>query len=204
MSDIGKPLNNSAYQGKIRLISVNAEDLFFKGHITAEEYAMLCKGEKISMSIHATDKIPEDETSCVQEVAEGLAKILKQNPVSDTTICLDTVIKTAKEIIDSTVEDWIPNQIDNTLIRKKRSEVSLEDNLLRPKFEVRFTLLNIEKETSQTIGTSIGVDTTLLVGDELKDKPFWDRFQYAVQNQFTTVALQLIRAIKTGNFGINH
>lgn len=204
MSDIGKLLNDSASQGKIRPISVNAEDLFFKGHITAEEYAMLCKGEKISMSIHATDKIPEDEPSCVQEVAEGLAKILKQNPVSDTTICLDTVIKTAKEIIDSTVEDWIPNQIDNTLIRKKRSEVSLEDNPLRPKFEVRFTLLNIEKETSQTIGTSIGVDTTLLVGDELKDKPFWDRFQYAVQNQFTTVALQLIRAIKTGNFGINH
>lgn len=204
MSDIGKPLNNSASQGKIRLISVNAEDLFFKGHITAEEYAMLCKGEKISMSIHATDKIPEDETSCVQEVAEGLAKIRKQNPVSGITSCLDTVIKTAKEIIDSTVEDWIPNQIDNTLIRTKRSEVSLEDNSLRPKFEVRFTLLNIEKETSQTIGTSIGVDTTMLVGDELKDKPFWDRFQYAVQNQFTTVALQLIRAIKTGNFGINH
>lgn len=204
MSDIGKPLNNSASQRKIRLISVNAEDLFFKGHITAEEYAMLCKGEKISMSIHATDKIPEDETSCVQEVAEGLAKIRKQNPVSGITSCLDTVIKTAKEIIDSTVEDWIPNQIDNTLIRTKRSEVSLEDNPLRPKFEVRFTLLNIEKETSQTIGTSIGVDTTMLVGDELKDKPFWDRFQYVVQNQFTTVALQLIRAIKTGNFGINH
>lgn len=204
MSDIGKPLNNSASQGKIRLISVNAEDLFFKGHITAEEYAMLCKGEKISMSIHLTDKIPEDETSCVQEVAEGLAKIQKQNPVSGITSCLDTVIKTAKEIIDSTVEDWIPNQIDNTLIRKKRSEVSLEDNPLRPKFEVRFTLLNIEKETSQTIGTSIGVDTTLLVGDGLKDKPFWDRFQYTVQNQFTTVALQLIRAIRTGNFGINH
>lgn len=204
MSDIGKLLNDSASQGKIRPISVNAEDLFFKGHITAEEYAMLCKGEKISMSIHATDKIPEDETSCVQEVAEGLAKIQKQNPVSGITSCLDTVIKTAKEIIDSTVEDWIPNQIDNTLIRTKRSEVSLGDNPLRPKFEVRFTLLNIEKETSQTIGTSIGVDTTLLVGDELKDKPFWDRFQYAVQNQFTTVALQLIRAIKTGNFGINH
>lgn len=204
MSDIGKLLNDSASQGKIRPISVNAGDLFFKGHITAEEYAMLCKGEKISMSIHATDKIPEDEKSCVQEVAEGLAKIQKQNPVSGITSCLDTVIKTAKEIIDSTVEDWIPNQIDNTLIRTKRSEVSLEDNLLRPKFEVRFTLLNIEKETIQTIGTSIGVDTTLLVGDELKDKPFWDRFQYAVQNQFTTVALQLIRAIKTGNFGINH
>lgn len=204
MSDIGKLLNDSASQRKIRPISVNAEDLFFKGHITAEEYAMLCKGEKISMSIHATDKIPEDEKSCVQEVAEGLAKIQKQNPVSGITSCLDTVIKTAKEIIDSTVEDWIPNQIDNTLIRTKRSEVSLGDNPLRPKFEVRFTLLNIEKETSQTIGTSIGVDTTLLVGDELKDKPFWDRFQYAVQNQFTTVALQLIRAIKTGNFGINH
>lgn len=204
MSDIGKLLNDSASQGKIRPISVNAEDLFFKGHITAEEYAMLCKGEKISMSIHATDKIPEDEQICVQEVAEGLAKIRKQNPVSGITSCLDTVIKTAKEIIDSTVEDWIPNQIDNTLIRTKRSEVSLEDSPLRPKFEVRFTLLNIEKETSQTIGTSIGVDTTLLVGDELKDKPFWDRFQYAVQNQFTTVTLQLIRAIKTGNFGINH
>lgn len=204
MSDIGKLLNDSASQGKIHPISVNAEDLFFKGHITAEEYSMLCKGEKISMSIHATDKVPEDGQICVQEVAEGLAKILKQNPVRDTTSCLDTVIKTAKEIIDSTVEDWIPNQIDNTLIRTKRSEVSLEDNPLRPKFEVRFTLLNIEKETSQTIGTSIGVDTTLLVGDELKDKPFWDRFQYAVQNQFTTVALQLIRAIKTGNFGINH
>ena len=204
MSDIGKLLNDSASQGKIRPISVNAEDLFFKGHITAEEYSMLCKGKKISMSIHANDKIPEDEPICVQEVAEGLAKILKQNTVSDTTSCLDNVIKTAKEIIDSTVEDWIPNQIDNTLIRTKRSEVSLEDSSLRPKFEVRFTLLNIEKETSQTIGTSIGVDTTLLVGDELKDKPFWDRFQYAVQNQFTTVALQLIRAIKTGNFGINH
>lgn len=204
MSDIGKLLNDSASQGKIHPISINAEDLFFKGHITAEEYFMLCKGEKISMSIHATDKVPEDGQICVQEVAEGLAKILKQNPVRDTTSCLDTVIKTAKEIIDSTVEDWIPNQIDNTLIRTKRSEVSLEDNPLRPKFEVRFTLLNIEKETSQTIGTSIGVDTTLLVGDELKDKPFWDRFQYVVQNQFTTVALQLIRAIKTGNFGINH
>lgn len=204
MSDIRKLLNDSASQGKIRPISVNAEDLFFKGNITAEEYAMLCKGEKISMSIHATDKVPEDEQICVQEVAEGLAKILKQNSVRDTTSCLDTVIKTAKEIIDSTVEDWIPNQIDNTLIRTKRSEVSLEDNPLQPKFEVRFTLLNIEKETSQTIGTSIGVDTTLLVGDELKDKPFWDRFQYAVQNQFTTVALQLIRAIRTGNFGINH
>ena len=109
----------------------------------------------------------------------------------------------AKEIIDSTVEDWIPNQIDNTLIRTKRSEVSLEDNPLRPKFEVRFTLLNIEKETSQTIGTSIGVDTIMLAGDELKDKPFWDRFQYLVKNQFTTITLQLIKAIKAGNFGIN-
>jgi hypothetical protein len=205
MSDIGKLLDAVAEQRKMHPISVNAEDLFFKGHITAEEYAMICKGEQVSMSIHTIDNIPEDEPDCVRETAEKVAKSLEQSPISNTTVSyLVSVIKKAEEIIDAAIEEWIPNQIDNTLIRTKRCDIALKDDPLTPKFEVRFTLLNIEKETSQTIGTTIGVDTRLLVGDEIKDKPFWVEFQYAVHNQFTTITIQLIKAIKIGIFGVNY
>lgn len=205
MSNIGKLLDAAAAQKKTHPISVNAEDLFFKGHITAEEYAMICKGEQVSMSIHSVDKIPEGEPDCVHEIAGKVAKSLEQSFVGNTTVSyLGSVIKKAEEIIDAAIEEWIPNQINNTLIRTKRCDIALKDDPLTPKFEVRFTLLNIEKETSQTIGTTIGVDTRLLVGDEIKDKPFWDEFQYAVHNQFTTITLQLIKAIKIGIFGVNY
>lgn len=205
MSDIGKLLDADADQRKMHLISVNAEDLFFKGHITAEEYAMICKGEQVSMSIHTIDKTPEDEPDCVREAAEKVAKSLEQSTISNTTVSyLVSVIKKAEEIIDAAIEEWIPNQIDNTLIRTKRCDIALKDDPLTLKFEVRFMLLNIEKETNQTIGTTIGVDTGLLVGDEIKDKPFWDKFRHAVRNQFTTITIQLIKAIKIGIFGVNY
>lgn len=205
MSDMSKLLKAAEAQMRTHPISVNARDLFFKGHITAEEYQMLCKGETVAMSIRTVDRIPDGEPDCIHEVAGKVAKVLEQSPVVDTTVnYLGSVIKKAEEIIDAAIDEWIPNQINNTLIRTKRCDIALKDDPLCPKFEVRFTLLNIEKETSQTIATAIGVDTRLLVGDEIKDKLFWDEFRYAVHNQFTTITLQLIKAIKTGNFGMNH
>lgn len=102
MSNIGKLLDAAAAQKKTHPISVNAEDLFFKGHITAEEYALICKGEQVSMSIHSVDKIPEGEPDCVHEIAGKVAKSLEQSLVGNTTVSyLGSVIKKAEEIIDA-------------------------------------------------------------------------------------------------------
>ena len=206
MSDISKLLEAAASQKKTHPISVNAEDLFFKGHISAEECAMLCKGEQVAMSIRTTDKIPDGEPACMQEIAGKV--VMSQNTArveKNATIgYIGSVIKKAEEMTDAAISEWIPSQINNTLIRTKRCNTQIVDDPLCPRIEVRFTLLDIEKETSQTIATAISVDTRLLVGDEIKDKPFWDEFRYAVHNQFTTITLQLIKAIKTGNFGMNH
>lgn len=204
MSDTSKLLKSEESQMNAHPVSVNARDLFFKGHITAEEYQMLCKGETVAMSIQYTDMVPEGKSQHVQELTKKVSEGSRLSIASDVTVgYIDTVIRKAEKLVDAAIEEWMPAQINNTLIRTKRCPAGVKTDPLQPVIEVRFTLLDIEKETSRTVATAMTIDTLLLVDDEEQDRLFWKKFEYQLHHKFSSIVLQLVKAIKSGNFGIN-
>lgn len=204
MSDMSKLLESAEAQMSTHPISVNARDLFFKGHITAEEYQMLCKGETVAMSIRHTDKVSEGNPEHVQELTNKVSDAPHLDIASDTTVdYIDAVIRKAEKLVDAAAKEWMPEQINRTLIRTKQCPAGIKIDTLQPAIEVRFTLLDVEKETSRTVATAITIDTRLLVGDEEQDKLFWKKFEYQLHHKFSSIVLQLVKAIKSGNFGIN-
>lgn len=204
MSDMSKLLKSAEAQMNAHTVSANARDLFFKGHITAEEYQMLCKGETVAMSRQYTNKVPEGEPACVQESAKKTTDASHLDVASDSAVgYIDAVIQKAEKLVDAAIEEWMPAQINNTLIRTKRCPAGIKTDPLQPAIEVRFTLLDIEKETSRTVATAMTIDTLMLVDDEEQDKLFWKKFEYQLHHKFSSIVLQLIKAIKSGNFGIN-
>ena len=204
MSDIEKLLANAADLRKTHPISVNAEDLFFKGHITAEEYAMVYKSEHTAMSIKSDVAIPDSDCYTRKQVARQGAEHnnLRITGMLAVKYISDAIAK-AEKMVDDALEEWFPHQINYTIIRTKRDSIRNDLGPNLPTIPVRIVLINVEKETQQSLGTNISLDLALLVGDEIQDEIFWEHFQYALQNQFTTILLQLVKAIKTGNFGMN-
>lgn len=177
MSDIDNMLQKLAEKRKHRPLSVNAEDLLFKGHITAEEYAMICKGEDIAMSIKFDQK-PEPDNIRLGDL--GTAKIIEE----------------AKKTVLSSATEWIPKQINNVLIRVKIAEVNYSDPIC-PTIAVRIVLLDIANETQQNVATDIPVYLKLMTKDAEEDKIFWRQFHYTITNQFQQIALQLIHSLNT-------
>lgn len=204
MSDTSKLLKTSEAQMNTHHISANARDLFFKGHITAEEYQMLCKGETVAMSIRYTNTVSEGDPEYGQKLTKKVADAPHLGIARDTTVdYIDAVIRKAEKLIDAAIEEWMPAQINNTLIRTKRCAAGVKTDPLQPVIEVRFTLLDVEKETSRTVATAMTINTRLLVDDEEQDKLFWKEFEYQLHHKFSSIVLQLVKAIKSSNFGIN-
>lgn len=175
MSDIDNMLQKLAEKRKHRPLSVNAEDLLFKGHITAEESAMICKGEDIAMSIKFDQ---EPKVDNIQLGDLDTARILEE----------------AKKTVLNSATEWIPKQINNVLIRVKIAEVNYSDPTC-PTISVRIVLLDIAKETQQHVATDIPVYLQLITEDAENDRIFWQHFQQTMTNQFQQIALQLIHSL---------
>lgn len=186
MSSIDKILQADASYQKACPLSANAQDLFMKGHITAEEFKTISKGEAIAMSI---SKEPKSELQANKPVMTGTENV---------TDCLKMINK-AKKIIDTSLETWVPKQLDHVVIRAstdKNQEVDY--GLIR--FTVRFLLIDVKKETMRTVGTTISLDSRIPTGNDEKDKDFWKSFAETIQYQFRNIVLTLIRCIKTDSF----
>lgn len=188
MSDISKFLDNldkvsqtDEWKEK-RQVVVSAEDLFFKGHITAEEYENICKGATVAMSIKKEPK----ETAPTLGIV-GTASAIKR--------LVDTV--------DSVLDTWVPKQINNTLIRTKREmprpEVADPEN--RANIKVVFTLLDFEREMQRSLATDIALDLRSLTGVAQADRAYYDYFVNNVTNHIQMIVLQLVKSIQSGKFG---
>lgn len=198
MSDIERMLKSAAEREKSRPVSANAIDLFFRGLITADEYETICKGETVAMSIQAISSIPEEEPSCIHRAAAACVDSLKfeENSNLDVSYVKD-VIQKAESIIDSAIKDWIPSQINNTVIRAKRQPITVEANPRHPCIEVRITLIDVAKRMQRTLGTGIDIPFDMMLGNKEQDKPFWVQFSYTIHNQFTSIVLQIIQNLNT-------
>lgn len=198
MSDIERMLKAAAEREKSRPVSANASDLFFRGLITAEEYETICKGETVAMSIQATNSIPEGEPSCIHRAAAACVDSLEfeENSNLDVSYVKD-VIQKAESIIDSAIKNWIPSQINNTVIRAKRQPITVKTDPRHPCIEVRITLIDVAKRMQRTLGTGIDIPFDMMLGNKEQDKPFWEQFSYTIHNQFTSIVLQIIQNLNT-------
>lgn len=198
MSDIERLLKKAAEREKSRPVSANAEDLFFRGLITADEFETIYKGETVAMSIRAVDFIPEDEPACIQRAAAACVDTLKLEENSNLDVpYVKGVIQKAESIIDSAIKNWIPTQINNTVIRAKRQTITVKTDPRHPCIEVRITLIDVAKRMQRTLGTGIDIPFDMMLGNKEQDKPFWEQFSYTIHNQFTSIVLQIIQNLNT-------
>ena len=198
MSDIERMLKAAAEREKSRPVSVNAEDLFFQGIITADEFETIYKGETVAMSIRAADFIPEDEPACIQRAAAACVDRLKFEENSNLDISyVKDVIQKAESIIDSAIKDWIPFQINSTVIRARRQPITVKADPRHPCIEVRITLIDVANKLQRTLGTGIDIPFNMMLGNREQDKPFWEQFSYTIHNQFTAIVLQIIQNLNT-------
>jgi hypothetical protein len=182
MSDISDMLQKLADKRKTRPLSVNAEDLFYKGHITAEELLMIQKGEDVAMSF---SKEPELD--------------IKQPNSLDSLSYYGRAVEKVSGIVLTQATKWIPKQLNNNLIRY---EVLPAEHLSKPlhiQFEVRFTILNFEKETQQTVGTAIPIDLGMLTQDEEQDQRSWEYFEYQIADHFQKIIMQMVLGLNAND-----
>lgn len=169
-------------------LSTNANDLFMKGHISADEYENIAKGEALGKSPHITYG---------KELDKAMSQPIFQ-PVSDLPIgYYSTCTKQFIACLERTLETWIPNQIDHVVIRvaiDKDPDIAPEIST----YTVRFKLIDVKKETAQQIATRVPLEWRYFKGNEEEDKQVWKYLEQHLETQFTMITMQLIKAIRTG------
>lgn len=197
MPDLAQMLASAMDEAAKSPVTMNSQDLFFKGHITAEEFKMNAKAEKWSQPAKSVDANPTKGFPLQQD-----AKFHFSSSVPEVDYFRIATIK-AEKLVDSVLAKFMPKQINYTLIRTHREDALLKDDPRVPIISIRFTLIDLVKETQQSVATDIPLQFPMMVGNEEDDKVFWKHFEFEVTNQITTVVMQLMTTIISGNFVSN-
>ena len=110
----------------------------------------------------------------------------------DKKVELSAIIKRCVDTIDNTLAGIMPNQIDHVVInakREKKMNLAIDGCII---YKVVIRLIDIKKQTTQTIGTNIPIELSYFISDDHS----WEYFQRRMQEQFQMIVLQLIQAIK--------
>lgn len=184
-------------------LSTNAYDLFSKGHITAEEYEQVHFGEEATLMAEQKERIengsgillPESSLPENLYVPSNIVKSLQMIFPEGEQLEWNQILRDAVACIDRLIAEWIPNQIDHVLIRAQRSKDVRWEFADKAGIEIRLTLIDIKKQTVQTVGTLIAIP--LVYCRHQTDKEFMRELSMTTQHLFQSLTQQLIHAIKT-------
>lgn len=172
-----------------RPLTSNAQDLFMRGHINADEYESIAKGEAIATdSPHITRGKKLDSM-----LSQPTFQPTNDLPIGYYTTCVRKFVTHLEQALES----WIPNQIDHVIIRAsidKDPEIAPSATF----YTIRFKLIDVKKETAQQIATRVPLEWSYFKGDEEEDKLSWKYLDQNLETQFTMIILKLIHAIRTG------
>lgn len=183
-------------------LSGNAFDLFMKGHLTEEQFRQVQFGEEVRMAETARERNENQRILLTSEsmlgedfrVPQRLVDQLKHSGhiQDDKEVELSAIIKRCVDTIDNTLARIMPNQIDHVVInakREKKMNLTIDGCII---YKVVIRLIDIKKQTTQTIGTNIPIELAYFISDDHS----WEYFQRRMQEQFQMIVLQLIQAIK--------
>ncbi len=165
----------------------NAKDMLLRGHLTAEEFDCVAKGEAMEKFIENNPKSTD----------EGSGIILPGNSVSPVSEP-DKLIKQATDYIDQCISTWVPSQLDHLVIRAGVRETEGMPDPTYIHIQVGFKLFNVLQQTMQELATDVLVRRDVPQMDASMTNQYWIMFNEHLVNQFTQIILQLIHEIKAG------
>jgi hypothetical protein len=187
MPDLDKILAMDAQYRKEYPRTYNAKDMLLRGHLTAEEFDCVAKGE-------AMEKFIENNLTSADE-SDIILPDTATAPVSET----DKLIKRATEYIDQCISTWVPSQLDHLVIRAGVRETKGMSDPTYIHIQVGFKLFNVLQQTMQESATDVEVRRDVPQMDESMANQYWIMFNKRLVNQFTQIILQLIHEVKAGN-----
>lgn len=188
---------------KAHPLSTNAYDLLSKGHITSEEYQQVHFGEEAALMAEQKERVENGSGILLPEsglpenlyVPNHIVEALGTDFPDREKLEWNQILRDAITCIDKLMAEWIPNQIDHVVIRTKRSKDIRWDMVHSAGVEIRLSLIDIKKETVQTVGTLLSIPLTYCMHQ--KDEEFMRELTFATQRHFQELTQQLIHAIKT-------
>lgn len=164
-----------------------AKDMMLKGHLTAEEFDCVSRGESMEKFIENSTKLTGDSGSII--LPETVTA-----PMSDT----DKLIEQATEYINRCINTWVPSQLDQVVIRAgvRDKAVRIEPTYIH--IQVGFKLFDVLQQTMQELATDVTVRQDVSTMDAPTANQYWIVFNESLVNQFTQIVLQLIHEIKAG------
>lgn len=201
MSDIERMVETLGLRRRELPLSVNAGDMLMRGHLTAEQYEQVSAGEEIRMAEEMKESrkgsillTPDGEIPEDFHIPKALETELRRQYSTLEGVNLTKVTERCAKTIDKILDLTVPNQIDHVIIitkRKKKLEVSMDG----PRYKIHIKLMDVKKETAQLIATDVLIPYAYCTTTD--DELFWKHFEEIIFNQFQTIVLQIIRAIKT-------
>lgn len=188
MPNLDKILAQDAQHRQEYPKTYRAKDMMLKGHLTAEEFNCVSKGEAMEKFIENNSKL----------TGNGGGIILPDTitaPVSEA----DKLIKQATDYINQCIGAWVPSQLDHMVIRAGVRETSVDTDSAAIHIQVSFKLFNVLQQTMQELATDVTVRSDISQMDAPTAKQYWIMFNEGLVNQFTQIILQLLHEIKAGN-----
>ena len=195
MPSIDELLAQAAAQKANQPLAANAQQLFFAGHLTAQEYQQVSATEQVAARIPDTAMIYPDATGLGKRDGDVFTLTEGNQHVAPF---YNKSVKEARQRVDGALAALVPNQIEHVIIRTQRSdktEVSAEKTTVT--IEAVFQCINVKKRTDVKIATPIQIPISFLKLNE-DNSEFWRMFDGMLIEQLSRVVLQLIQEIKTG------
>lgn len=187
MPDLDKILAMDAQYRQEYPKTYRAKDMLLRGHLTAEEFDCVAKGEAMEKFIENNPKSADESGIILPDTVTA--------PVSET----DKLIKRATEYIDQCISAWIPSQLDHLVIRAGVRETEGMPDPTYIHIQVGFKLFNVLQQTMQELATDVTVRRDVPQMDATMVNQYWIMFNERLVNQFTQIILQLIHEVKAGN-----
>lgn len=185
MPDLDKILAMDAQYRQEYPRTYRAKDMLLRGHLTAEEFDCVAKGEVMEKFIDNNLKSSNNS---------GIILPDSTAPVNES----DKLIKQATDYIDQCISTWVPSQIDQVVIRANVRDLVDTTDPACIRLQISFKLFDVLQQTMQELATDVLVMRAVLTRDAPSAKQYWVEFNTNLVNQFTQIVLQLIHEIKAG------
>ena len=165
-----------------------AKDMMLRGHLTAEEFECVAKGEAMEKFIENNPKATGD--------GEG---IILPDSVTVPVDKKDKLIDQATDYIDQCISAWVPSQLDHLVIRAGVRKTVGKTDPSYIHIQVGFKLFNVLEQTMQELATDVLVMRDVPQMDADTANRYWITFNEYLVNQFTQIVLQILHEVKAGN-----
>lgn len=189
MPDINEILAAEAQHQREYPKAYKAKDMLLRGHLTADEFECVSKGEAMEKFIDNNPEAAGEKKSIILTGGEPA-------PQDET----ERLIKKAEDYIGQGIQAWVPRQLDHMVVRAGVRGKPCLDNPDCIRLQVGFKLFNVLEQTMQEMATDVVIEREVLHMDEKTANQYWVMFNQCLVNQLTQIVLQLIHGIRTGQF----